>query len=147
MRTDLIKFSISIAVVVTVAVFAIGSIVASVNAQPSNFTVTGGVVLNCANGKSLTLADINKGQTCPSSNFTSPTPTPSASSNNTTVTPTPTPAVTKPTMITYKDPQGRFSLSYPSLFIAEPATNRFESTLVTFNDFAGGSTMIVTIIN
>lgn len=77
-RTDLIKFSISIAVVVTVAVFAIGSIVSSLNAQPSNFTITPGnltgPVLNCANGKSLTLAYINKGQTCPSTPSPPPTP-------------------------------------------------------------------------
>jgi hypothetical protein len=77
------------------------------------------------------MADINKGQTCSN---TSPTPTPSASSNNTTVTPTPTPAVTKPTMITYKDPQGRFSIYHPANWTVTPAANRFQDVLVMFSN-------------
>jgi len=43
-----------------------------VNAQPNNFTVSGLIVLNCANGKNLTSANIDAGQTCPSA----PSPTP-----------------------------------------------------------------------
>jgi hypothetical protein len=125
--------------------FAIGAAATNVSAQPSNFTINtsnmtaGSAVLNCANGRSLTMADINKGQTCSN---TSPTPTPSASSNNTTVTPTPTPAVTKPTMTTYKDPQGRFTVSYPTNWTATPASNRFESPLVKFNSGVGPNAII-----
>jgi hypothetical protein len=33
----------------------------------------------------------------------------------------------------YKDPQGRFSIDYPSTWHANPATNRFQSNLVSFN--------------
>ncbi|MDP9286899.1 MAG: hypothetical protein M3P08_01720 [Thermoproteota archaeon] len=77
-------------VIATVAIFAIGAAATNVNAQPSNFTINtsnmtaGSAVLNCANGRSLTMADINKGQTCSN---TTPTVTPTPIVNNSTVTP------------------------------------------------------------
>ena len=43
-------------------------------------------------------------------------------------------ATARTTMTTYNDPQGRFSVSYPSNWIATPASNRFKSTLLNIED-------------
>jgi PsbP-like protein len=41
--------------------------------------------------------------------------------------------------VTYKDPQGRFSIDYPSNWTAKAATNRFETFQVTFTNTGLGS--------
>jgi hypothetical protein len=42
-------------------------------------------------------------------------------------------------MTKYTDSQGRFSVSYPVNWTATPSTNRFQSTLVKFDNGAGSS--------
>jgi PsbP len=48
---------------------------------------------------------------------------------------------------TYTDPEGRFSIDYPSNWTVNPATNRFQSTVATFRPYFGGPTSLVQIIN
>jgi hypothetical protein len=159
LQQRLTEFSISLAVVVTVAVFVIGSIATSVYAaEPSNFTVNlnnpTGPVMECVNGKNLTSADLQAGKTCPSSPpitvppIVTPTITPPSNSTAPEVTPTPIvnstpPVVPKPaTMVIYKDP--RFTMLHPSDWTATPQTNRFETTLVNFDAALGNSLSVST---
>jgi hypothetical protein len=39
---------------------------------------------------------------------------------------------------TYADPEGRFTIDYPSNWTVNPATNRFQSIVVTFKALFGG---------
>jgi hypothetical protein len=48
---------------------------------------------------------------------------------------------------TYTDPEGRFTIDYPSNWTAKPATNRFESTVVKFTSYFLGPMSFVTIMN
>lgn len=54
-------------------------------------------------------------------------------------------AATTQNMTKYTDSQGRFSISYPTKWTATPATNRFESQLVTFDSGVGPNSNIVII--
>jgi hypothetical protein len=135
-------------VIATVAIFAIGSIVAGVNAQPSNLTINtsnltaGSPVINCTNGKSLTYANLQAGQNC-SNTGPPPAPTPAPVVNSTPPAPTPAPTpIVKPTMTTYKDPEGRFTIVAPSNFISFPQTDRFSTTLVKFDNLNSSSLSI-----
>ena len=48
-------------------------------------------------------------------------------------------------MTKYTDPEGRFTISYPVNWTAQPAGNRFESPLVTFDSGVGPNSNIVII--
>jgi hypothetical protein len=63
-----------------------------------------------------------------------------ALSNNMTHTNAATPIAAN--MTTYKDPQGRFTVSYPTNWTSTPASNRFESPLVKFESGVGPNVQV-----
>lgn len=82
----------------------------TVNATPSNLTsanLTAGITaIICTDGNTtLTYADLQHGRTCPSA-----------------------------PMVTYHDPESRFSLMYPSSWTAIGATNKYETNALRIND-------------
>jgi hypothetical protein len=50
-------------------------------------------------------------------------------------------------MTKYTDPQGRFSVSYPTSWTVTPAQNRFEGPIVKFEDTTAGLNLNVDIVN
>jgi hypothetical protein len=48
-------------------------------------------------------------------------------------------------MTKYSDPQGRFSVSYPTTWTATPQADRFQTTLVGFADGAGSGMSLISL--
>src|SRR5207247_8638204 len=108
---------------------------------------------DCANGPCG--GDTNFSDTCNTSSSSSSSSSPSstttpppviAQATNTTKSSSPSSTTTPPPVIAqasnmtkYYDPQGRFSVSYPTNWTVTPATDRFQSTLVDFSNGLGYS--------